>query len=170
MVACGYTQIPGVDFTESYAPVINDVSWRILIIAMLLWKLEAKIVDVETAFLYGDLDEDIYMFCPEVHDQDEALHLLHSLYGLVQAARQYYKKFVKKLRKIGFEGGYPDPCLMTRRNKNGVCFIAIWVDDSLLVGDKAAIDQTIQDLQGEDFRLKLEGTLDDYLSCEIMMS
>jgi len=56
----------GVDFTESYAPVINDVSWRILIIAMLVRKLEAKIIDISTAFLYGDLEEDIYIYIYEV--------------------------------------------------------------------------------------------------------
>jgi len=67
LVACGYSQIPGVDLTESYAPVINDVSWPILIIAMLVQKLEAKIIDVSTACLYGDLEEDIYMKCEEVH-------------------------------------------------------------------------------------------------------
>ena len=94
--------------------MINDVSWRILIIAMLVWKLEAKIIDVSTAFLYGDLEEDIYMKCREVHGEDEALHLLHSIYGLVQSARRYYLKFTKKLKKIGFTGGYPDPCLMSR--------------------------------------------------------
>jgi len=66
LVACGYSQIPGVDFTESYAPVINDVSWRILIIAMLVQKLEAKICDVSTAFSYGDLEEDIYIYIYEV--------------------------------------------------------------------------------------------------------
>ena len=91
LVACGYTQIPGVDFTESYAPVINDVSWRILIIAMIVQKLEAKIIDVSTAFLYGDLDENIYMFCKEVHDDDEVLLLLHAIYGLVQAARSLFE-------------------------------------------------------------------------------
>jgi hypothetical protein len=63
--------------------VINDVSWCILIIAMLIWKLEAKIIDLLTAFLYGDLEEDIYMKCPKVHGEDEALHLLHAIYGLV---------------------------------------------------------------------------------------
>jgi len=156
-----------VDFTESYAPVINDVSWRILIIAMLVWKLEAKIIDVSTAFLYGDLEEDIYMKCNEVHGKDEVLHLLHAIYGLVQSARQYYLKFTKKLRKLGFVGGYPDPCLMTRKDKNGICFIAIWVDDSLLVGHPKAIQQVIDDLQKEGFDLKLDGSLDDYLSCEI---
>ena len=167
LVACGYSQIPGVDFTESYAPVINDVSWRILIIAMLLWRLEAKIIDVSTAFLYGDLEEDIYMKCHEVHGKDEALHLKHSVYGLVQSARQYYLKFTRKLRSLGFVGGYPDPCLMTRKNENGICFIAIWVDDSLLVGHEKAIQQTIDDLQREGFELKIDGSLDDYLSCEI---
>ena len=90
LVACGYSQVPGVDFTESYAPVINDVSWRILIIAMLVWKLEAKIIDVSTAFLYGDLEEDIYMRCREVHEEDEALHLVHSIYGLVQSTIRYF--------------------------------------------------------------------------------
>jgi len=159
LVACGYTQVPGVDFTDSYAPVITDVSWRILIVAMLVWKLDARIIDVETAFLLGDLDEEIYMQCDEVHDKDEVLLLIHSIYGLVQAARQYYKKFISALRDIGFVGGYPDPCLMTRQGKEGIVFIAIWVDDSLLVGDKDAIDKTIEDLKRKGFTLKVEGTL-----------
>lgn len=51
LVACGYSQVPGVDFQHSYAPTISDVSWRILIVAMLIWNLDAKIVDVKTAFL-----------------------------------------------------------------------------------------------------------------------
>ena len=169
LVACGYTQIPGVDFTDSFAPVINDVSWRILILAMLVWNLDAKIIDVETAFLLGDLEEEIYMVCRDVHDEDEVLLLRHSIYGLVQAARQYYKKFICALRELGFKGGYPDPCLMTRHSDDGIVFIAIWVDDSLLVGDKVAIDKTIEDLRGKGFTLKVEGSLKDYLSCEITL-
>ena len=134
---------------------------------MMVWKLEAKIIDVETAFLLGDLEEEIYMTCPEVHGKDEVLLLMHSIYGLVQAARQYYKKFISTLRDLGFKGGYPDPCLMTRHSKDGVVFIAIWVDDSLLVGDMQAINQTIYDLRKKGYTLKVEGTLYDYLSCEI---
>ena len=102
LVACGYTQIPGVDFTDSYAPVISDVSWRILIVLMIVWSLDGMIIDVETAFLLGDLEEEIYMICREVHEDDEVLLLQHSIYGLVQAARQYYKKFISVLKKIGF--------------------------------------------------------------------
>ena len=86
LVACGYSQIPGVDFTESYAPVINDVCWRILIVIMMVMKLDSRIIDVETAFLFGDLEEEVYMTCKEVHAEDEALLLLHAIYGLVQAS------------------------------------------------------------------------------------
>ena len=169
LVACGYSQIPGVDFQHSYAPTINDVSWRILIIAMLLFNYDAKIVDVETAFLHGDLEEDIYMEAPEGAGlgRDECVHLRKAIYGLVQASRQYWKHFVKALREIGFQGGVTDPCLMVRRDKDGVCFAAIWVDDTLLVGDTKAIKKTIEDLKEKGFTLKVEHDLDDYLSCEI---
>ncbi len=61
MVACGYTQIPGVDFRDSFALVITDVGWRILLIVMLVCNLDAMIFDIETAFLSGDLEEEVYM-------------------------------------------------------------------------------------------------------------
>ena len=71
LVACGYTEIPGVDFNDSFALVTTDVSWRILILAMLVWNLDARIIDAETAFLLGDLEEEICMMCMEVLDKDE---------------------------------------------------------------------------------------------------
>jgi Reverse transcriptase (RNA-dependent DNA polymerase) len=57
--ACGYSQIPGIDFNESFAPVVNNVSFRIMLIAKLIWNQQASIVDVEMAFLHGDLQEEI---------------------------------------------------------------------------------------------------------------
>jgi hypothetical protein len=64
-VACGYIQIPGIDFNESFAPVINNPSFRSMLIAKIIWNLEASTVDVETAFLHGDLKGEIYMNIPE---------------------------------------------------------------------------------------------------------
>jgi Reverse transcriptase (RNA-dependent DNA polymerase) len=55
LVACGYSQVPGVNFQESFAPVINDVTFRILLVMMFTLNLKAKVVDIETAFLHGDL-------------------------------------------------------------------------------------------------------------------
>jgi hypothetical protein len=172
LVACSYSQIAGVDFTENYAPVINDITWRILIAAMIVWKLDAKIVDVETAFLHGDLEEDIYMDCPPgmKNEPDKCLQLGKTVYGLVQAARQWWKKLVTILRKIGFEGGYSDPCLMTRRYALGIIFIALYVDDCLCVGHTTAIKDTIEQLKVNGLEVTVEDKLTDYLSCEINFS
>ena len=170
LVACGYSQIPGVDFTESYAPVIHDVTWRILLIAKMVLGLKAKIIDVETAFLHGDLEEEIYMNSPDGlgHNQEEeCVKLEKSMYGLVQGACQYFTKFATALRKIGFTGGYADPCMMVRRDKHGIVFIAVYVDDSLLIGNDEAIEAVIRDIEDSGFKLKVSGELDDYLSCEI---
>jgi hypothetical protein len=88
-----------------------------MLIAEIVWKLQSKIVDVEMAFLDGDLEEieeEIYMNCPEglEHDKSECLLLFKTIYGLVQSARQFFKKLVSCLKDIGFKGGYADPCLM----------------------------------------------------------
>ena len=95
LVACGYSQIPGGDFTENYSPVVHDITFRTLLLAMLLYGYQAKIVDVETAFLYGELEEAIYMEEPPsppeffpLPEEDAALELGRCIYGLVQAARQ----------------------------------------------------------------------------------
>ena len=60
----GYSQIPGVDFSDNYAPVGNDVTFRVIMILRLMYGFNAVLLDVETAFLYGKLEEEIYMEIP----------------------------------------------------------------------------------------------------------
>jgi len=172
LVACGYSQIAGIDYSENYAPVLHDVTYRILLFTLIVWKLQAKITDVETAFLYGDLEEEIYMDCPDGMNatEDECLLLLQSIYGLVQAARQWWKKFVKILIHIGFEMSKADPCLLTRRNKNGIVFIGLYVDDCLCIGHDKAIEEVIKLLKENGLKLKTEDKLVDYLSCEVIFN
>ena len=55
LIAWGYSQVPGINFSENYSPVVNDVIFRIIMLMLLHFGYSAKIVDVETAFLYGDL-------------------------------------------------------------------------------------------------------------------
>jgi Reverse transcriptase (RNA-dependent DNA polymerase) len=76
----------GVDFQESFAPVINDVTFRILLLVMLTWNLKGKIVDIETAFLHGDLKETIYMqtLTGLKAEENQCLVLKKKNYGLVQ--------------------------------------------------------------------------------------
>jgi Reverse transcriptase (RNA-dependent DNA polymerase) len=104
LVACGYSQVPGVDFNESYAPVINDVSFRVITIIKLMRGLQASIVDVETVFLYGNLQEEIYMNIPEgmmSANVDSYLRFKRTIYGLVLSAREFYRKLVDVLKGLG---------------------------------------------------------------------
>ena len=104
LVALGYSQIPGVDFMENYSPVVNDTSFRIILLLIGKLKLKAWSLDVETAFLHGDLDEDIFMKMPDGYHIDldakgretKVLKLEKSLYGLVQAARQWNRNLKKR--------------------------------------------------------------------------
>jgi hypothetical protein len=64
-VACGYSQVPGIDFSEIFAPVLNDVSFRIMLIAKLVCNMTCTVVNIETAFLHRGLDEEIYMEVPK---------------------------------------------------------------------------------------------------------
>jgi hypothetical protein len=95
-VAFGYSQVLGLNFNDSFAPVLNDVALQILLIAMLGWNLKDKIVDTETEFFHEDLKEKIFMEIPEVMDsaKEKCLSLNKTIYGLVQISRQFNIKFV----------------------------------------------------------------------------
>jgi Reverse transcriptase (RNA-dependent DNA polymerase) len=113
LVACGYSQVLGDNFQESYSRVINDTVFCILIVSQIIWGLIAVLLDVEIAFLNGNLDEVIYMECPKglVGQEDEVVLLNESMYGLLQAARQFFLKFCKILKKEGFTQSQSEPCL-----------------------------------------------------------
>ncbi|KAL9190074.1 hypothetical protein ACHAXT_007285 [Thalassiosira profunda] len=139
---------------------------RILILIMLIYGYACSIIDVETAFLYGSLEEEIYMDCPPGMrnvTHENALRLIACIYGLVQAANRYHKRFVEILKSIGFEGGNVDPCLLWRKDKHGTVYVAIYVDDNFMVGDKSAIESVIRQLRAppHNLVLKLRETFGD---------
>jgi hypothetical protein len=171
LVACGYSQEPGVDFEDFYAPVVNDVVFRIIIILQIVYKLHSAIIDVETAFLNGDLKEEIYMNAPKGLNvnHDECTQLDKALYGLVQAARQFYLKFAQELKKIGFEQSYADPCLFFRDTKNGRVMMIIHIDDCYVIGTKTTIEELVTDLKSTGLKIKVSYNATDYLSCDINM-
>jgi hypothetical protein len=115
LVACGFSQVPGVDFTESFAPVLNDVSFRLMLISKLVWDTTSTVVDIETAFLHANSDKEIYMDVPMdlSIDPNKKLLLRKTIYSLVQSARKFYVKLIDVLKVNGFEEIKSDPCLWT---------------------------------------------------------
>jgi Reverse transcriptase (RNA-dependent DNA polymerase) len=93
--------------------VIDAVTFRNLLVMMLTWNFKAKVVNIKTAFLHGDLKERVYMEIPKGMDVniDECLILNTTIYGLVQSAREFYNKVVSALKDCGFQGSLVDPNL-----------------------------------------------------------
>ena len=75
LVCLDYSQLPGVDFSDNYAPVGNDITFRVIMVLRLMYNLHAVLLDNETVFLYGKLEEEIYMEIPmgykEVYEDQE---------------------------------------------------------------------------------------------------
>ena len=106
--------------------------------------------DVSTAFLYGDLEEDIYMIQPEGCDDGSGrvCHLKRSLYGLKQAPRCWNKKFNDFLTKEGFKSSFADPCLYIRNLNGRKLILVLYVDDGLIASsNKEDVEQFITDLK-----------------------
>jgi hypothetical protein len=87
-----------------------------MLIAKLIWNLEAPISDAETKFLNSKLQEEIDMNIPESmsYDSKHCLLLTKTIYGLVQNAREFYKKLMSILKLIGFKANKYDPCLLSK--------------------------------------------------------
>ena len=175
LVALGYSQFPGVDYSDDFAPVAHDVSFRIALARMMVEKLDSLVMDVETAFLYGDIEEEIFMKSPVGMEEidpgsspEDCYQLKKGIYGLCQAARQLWKKFVDTIKKesFGFRVSPAGPCMLFKENELG---IIMYVDDMLIIGKKEQIQDFASKIQKE-FSVKIQHKLADYLGCEFHMN
>ena len=166
-----------VNFTDNYSPVVNDVAFRVVVARMHIENLKGKVVDIDNAFLNGDLEHEIYKKIPEGYDEaisqdvdkQDCLILQKAINGLVQAARQFWKKIVDKMQGGGFQLSEADPCMLYKEDEKGVCIIIIYIDDMLIIGKEEAIDAAIKVLQGH-FQVKDPTSLEDYLGVQIVQS
>jgi hypothetical protein len=149
LVVCCYSQVPVIDFTGSYAPIINYLSFRIILIGMMFWNSKAKIIDIETIFLHGDLEKSIFMEIPSGMEvgKVKCLVLKKTIYGLVQSVRQVYVKLVRALKSCGFTGSLVDPCLWIKQSNTGILMTAIYSDNYLTFGLDEGIMEVIEDLK-----------------------
>ena len=107
-------------------------------------------VDAETPFLCVNLEGiEICMNCsPGLdHEPNQILLLQKPIDGLVQSAKQFFKKLIECLKGLGFKAGEVDPCLMIKRPNGKMVFAAIYVDDCLFCGHKDLIDDTIKGIR-----------------------
>jgi len=153
IVIKGYTQIPGIDFTETFSPVANDTTIRVAI-SYALYKANwtPHVIDIEAAFLEADLDEVILAEWPEgvkelgyITDEIEkeyCILLNKAMYGTVQAPRAFFLTFTKYLKEeLNLIQSRVDPCLWYKKRDNDTALIvAIYVDDCILCGEEDDIE------------------------------
>lgn len=150
LVVKGCSQVAGLDYGETFAPVARYDSIRMLLAMAAENDLELAQFDVKTAFLYGELDEEIYMLQPDgFEDGSGRVCLLQkSLYGLKQAPRQWNKKFDNFLKDFGLSPTNYDRCIYA--NEREQLYVALYVDDGLACSkSKDTIDKLLASLKSE---------------------
>ena len=124
LVIKGCAQKQGIDYNETFSPVVRFETVRFVISIAAREHLHLGKFDVKTAFLYGELDELIFMFQPEGFSDgtSRVCQLQKSLYGLKQASRNWFELFTEFLEKLGFYWGKADPCLFIYKKTGISCF------------------------------------------------
>ncbi|GJR61143.1 retrovirus-related pol polyprotein from transposon TNT 1-94 [Tanacetum coccineum] len=123
VVIQGFRQREGLDYFDTYSPVTRITSIRMIIAIAALRNLEIHQMDVKTAFLNGDLEEEIYMNQPEGFiapgQEGKVCRLVKSLYGLKQAPKQWHQKFDHTMLESGFKINECDKCVYVKDTSAG---------------------------------------------------
>jgi hypothetical protein len=174
LCAHGGMQRWGENYWETYSPVVNMISVKLLLVIAKIHGLKSKSIDFVLAFQQADLDIDIWMELPigfqTIEDPDNSqlyvLKLKKNVYGLKQASFNWYEKLRDGLKDRGFKPSKVDQCLYM---KDGMV-ILVYVDDCIIVGkDMGEIDGFVKSMQqgSENFVLTDEGSIDKFLGIEI---
>ena len=148
LVARGFTQVYGLDYMDTYAPVTRLETIRLLCALAVKRDWEVRHVDVKTAYLNGDLDEEIFMEIPEGYNEGlegKVILLRKAIYGLRQAGRQWYRKLKEALKKFGLKQTASDPhTFVVQKVVQGTrltLILPIYVDDLIPIGNKTLTDE-----------------------------
>ena len=163
VVAKGFEQKHGIDYDETYAPVVKYPSLRALLSYSVSENMLIHQMDVVTAFLNGKLDEEIYMVQPEGFIKPGSENLVcklnRSLYGLKQAPRMWNAMLDEFLKQNNFCQSHADQCVYVRGNSDEKTIIAVYVDDMVILSKTNAELNRVKQLLAERFKMKDMGEL-----------
>ena len=169
LVAKGYSQQYGIDYTDVFAPVVSKNSLRALLALAAAEDFEIHQMDVETAFLHGELEEELYIEAPEGSDYPKGtiLRLAKSLYGLKQAPRQWNKALHSFIISQGFQQSVLDTGVYYRGRGSAAIFLAVYVDDLLIIGHDLMFINSFKLALNATFRIKDLGEVGTILGMQV---
>uniref|UniRef100_A0A2N9H210 Uncharacterized protein n=1 Tax=Fagus sylvatica TaxID=28930 RepID=A0A2N9H210_FAGSY len=171
LVAKGFHQQAGVDFAETFSPVVKPPTVRIILslAAQNQWSLRQ--LDVSNAFLHGLLKETVFMAQPlgfvNSSLPSHVCHLHKSLYGLKQAPRAWFERFTSHLLTLGFKASVADASLFILSHKSVTIYLLLYVDDIIITGNNSSAVSNIISQLSTAFELKDLGPLRYFLGLQI---
>jgi hypothetical protein len=161
-------QEEGVDFSEVFAPTAQTASFMVLTSVAAQLRYEMHQIDVSTAFLNCELEEEVYVKLPSsICTSKKVWKLKRALYGLKQAARMWNEKPCKELTGFGYVQSQTDPCLFFKGSGANVVYLLVHVNDAIIVGPKPSIDEAKAALASV-FDIKDMGLTSYFLGIEII--
>ncbi|KAF2347605.1 Reverse transcriptase RNA-dependent DNA polymerase, partial [Trinorchestia longiramus] len=174
LAAHGYAQKFGVEYDETFSPVVRFESVRAVLALAAKHNLQLHHMDVATAFLNGELSEEIYLTQPEgfVSEGNENLvcKLSKSLYGLKQSPKCWNTALDGHLKQLGFKQSKNDACIYTRVSNKGLCIIAVCVDDIIIASDCLDEINEVKSCLSAKYKMKDLGKLSYFLGVSVMQT
>jgi hypothetical protein len=173
LVAKSYNQVEGLDFFDTFSPVAKLTTVRLLLAVASIKQWHLHQLDVNNAFLHGDLDEDVYMTVPDgvtPAKPGQVCKLLKSLYGLKQVSRMWYEKLTSLLILEGYTQSTADYSLFTLTSAQDFTALLVYVDDIILAGTSIVEFDRIKHILDSKFKIKDLGSLKYFLWLEVAQS
>ncbi|KAJ0565281.1 putative RNA-directed DNA polymerase [Helianthus annuus] len=171
LVAKGYNQREGIDFGETFSPVVKMVTIRCVLSLAVQYDWSLYQLDINNAFLYGSISEDVYMVLPEGYyskDESKVCKLVKSLYGLKQAPRKWNEKLTDVLLGIGFVQSSCDHSLYVLSKPSVFVVLLVYVDDIIVTGNNNLEINKVKALLSSNFQIKDLGILKYFLGLEVV--
>lgn len=169
LVAKGFNQKYGIDYQETFSPVVMMATVKSILslAASKNWKIYQ--LDVNNAFLHGELHEEVYMNMPEgiPNPERKVCRLKKSIYGLKQASREWFAKLLHELKCQGYVQSKNDYSLFTKKSGNDITIAAIYVDDIIITGSDLVTITAFKEHLHKCFGIKDLGYLHFFLGFEV---
>ncbi|GJU80397.1 putative ribonuclease H-like domain-containing protein [Tanacetum coccineum] len=171
LVAQGHTQEEGIDYDEVFAPVARIEAIRLFLAYASYMGFMVYQMDVKSAFLYGQIEEEVYVCQPlgfeDPDHPDKVYKVVKALYGLHQAPRAWYDTLANYLLCNGFERGKIDQTLFIKRHKGHILLVQIYVDDIIFGSTKKELCDEFEKLMKDKFQMSSMGELTFFLGLQV---
>ena len=164
LVAQGFTQIESIDYGETFAPVARIEAIRLFLAYASYMNFTVYQMDVKTAFLHGDLAEEVYLKQPPGYESkrypDHVYRLDKAVYGLKQAPRAWYDTLFAYLIKQGYRRGAIDNTLFIKESGSEIILAQIYVDDIIFGSTDEKLSTEFADILANKFEMTMMGKID----------